>query len=343
MHNFLFTVIIPCYNIADYIDICVENIIKQTIGFQNIQIIFIDDLSDDESTLVKLREYEKKYTDNIVLIESKEKHGAGGSRNIALPYVMGEYIAYCDGDDWFDVNAFKILYDIAKKNNADVVEFGYHNIDIHNGQSDYISSQEANVIYTSMDSFEDRRSFVIPDDYEMICCNKIYRSEIIINNKISFAENVIYEEPPFSYILKYYIERYCRTDLKLYYYYKRLGSDSKKYYSRLSDSQISYDLMINDLKSRGFYELFNNEIDYIFWCGSYYLPLFNMAKSGNFCDSQYYENRRKHTVSQISDIRKNPYFVKDFSEIKIIGDISYIDVDKVGYEDIKELFTVITH
>ena len=103
-----FSIIIPCYSTHNYLDVCVNSLLKQTIGFDSLEIIFIDDNSNDNGhTVNKLKEYENKYPDNIVLILNDENMGPGGCRNIALEYASGEYIAYLDSDDWIDDDALE--------------------------------------------------------------------------------------------------------------------------------------------------------------------------------------------------------------------------------------------
>ena len=96
------TVIIPCHNGGDYIDVCMNSLLSQTIGVDSMQIIIIDDASDDGKTRKKLRNYEQMYPDTILLILNEEKMGPGGCRNIAIGYALGEYVIYVDCDDWVD-------------------------------------------------------------------------------------------------------------------------------------------------------------------------------------------------------------------------------------------------
>ena len=64
-----YSIIVPCNNSNDYLDVCVNSLLKQTIGFDSLEIIFIDDNSNDNGhTVNKLKEYENKYPDNIILI-----------------------------------------------------------------------------------------------------------------------------------------------------------------------------------------------------------------------------------------------------------------------------------
>ena len=95
------SVIVPCYNAAEYLDRCMEHLLKQTIGTENMEIILIDDAStDDGATLGLLTAYEEKYPDTILVIALEENMRQGGARNIGISYAGGEYLVFCDADDW---------------------------------------------------------------------------------------------------------------------------------------------------------------------------------------------------------------------------------------------------
>lgn len=80
------SIIIPCYNVEKYIDRCLESIEKQTIGIETLEIICLDDKSVD-GTLDKLHEWEKRYPDNIVVVELPDNGRQGCARNIGLSYM----------------------------------------------------------------------------------------------------------------------------------------------------------------------------------------------------------------------------------------------------------------
>ena len=92
------SVIIPCYNAANYVERCMERLLSQTIGFENLEIIFINDGSLD-ATLGKLMQYEMKYQDQVILINCDKNYGQGAARNTGLKYASAEYIGFLDVDD----------------------------------------------------------------------------------------------------------------------------------------------------------------------------------------------------------------------------------------------------
>ena len=106
--DFIFTVIIPVYNVEKYLAETLDSVILQTVGFkENIQIILVNDGSTDKSGDICL-EYVKKYPDNICYIK-KENGGVSSARNKAIPYIRGKYVNFLDADDCWKNNAFECV------------------------------------------------------------------------------------------------------------------------------------------------------------------------------------------------------------------------------------------
>lgn len=96
------SVIVPVYNVEDYLEQCLESIISQTFG--NIEIICVDDGSTDRSgeILEKFAE-----ADSRIIVIHKKNGGLSSARNAALSRVKGKYICFVDSDDWLESNAVK--------------------------------------------------------------------------------------------------------------------------------------------------------------------------------------------------------------------------------------------
>ena len=101
----LISVVIPCYNVADYIHDTLDSVIGQTLDFRsNIEIVLVDDGSEDD-TLEICKRYEKKYPNNITIIHQKNQ-GQATARNVGLKYVTGKYVNFLDADDTLQKNTF---------------------------------------------------------------------------------------------------------------------------------------------------------------------------------------------------------------------------------------------
>ncbi|MCL2684165.1 MAG: glycosyltransferase, partial [Synergistaceae bacterium] len=110
------SVIIPVYNVMQYLRECLDSVIAQTI--KDIEIICVNDGSTDDSYVI-LQEYEAK--DNRIRIFNQENKGAGPARNKAISNATGEYVAFMDPDDSYpDTDILETLYNKAVQNRADI-------------------------------------------------------------------------------------------------------------------------------------------------------------------------------------------------------------------------------
>ena len=112
-YEYKFSVVMPVYNAEKYIDDAMESIINQTIGFENIQVILVNDGSTDNSEQICL-EYKEKYPENVIYVK-QENAGVSAARNNGTKYVKGEYINYLDSDDKWDLDVFEKAYNMFKK------------------------------------------------------------------------------------------------------------------------------------------------------------------------------------------------------------------------------------
>uniref|UniRef100_UPI003F4C9D9B glycosyltransferase family 2 protein n=1 Tax=Brachyspira catarrhinii TaxID=2528966 RepID=UPI003F4C9D9B len=120
------TIIILVYNTEQYLEKCLNSVIKQTL--KEIEIICIDDKSTDNSINI-IKEFQKK-DNRIILIESEKNMGMGYNRDVGIKQAKGEYIGFVDSDDYVDENYFYELYSTSKKYNSDLTKT--ENIEIYN-------------------------------------------------------------------------------------------------------------------------------------------------------------------------------------------------------------------
>ena len=116
MENQKISVIIPIYNVENYIGQCVESVLNQT--YRNIQVILVDDGSPDRCGSI-CDEYEQ--TDSRVMVIHKQNGGLSDARNVGTDYADGDWILYLDSDDYLENNALEILVEAQKKYKADLV------------------------------------------------------------------------------------------------------------------------------------------------------------------------------------------------------------------------------
>ncbi len=188
------SVIIPCFNVSSLVDRSMESIERQTIGINNLQIILINDASED-ATLGKLLLWEMKYPDNIVVIPLQERVMQGAARNIARQYCDAEYIAYLDADDWILPECYEKAYNAAKKHDADIVN--YLSKKTFKGPEEDDGSTDSGLPdrFVEIHNPAERIRF-FTGDCPLVrgCWDKLFRRKFVEENDLLFAEGVYDEE-----------------------------------------------------------------------------------------------------------------------------------------------------
>ena len=113
------SIIIPIYNVREYLAKCIESVINQT--YQDIEIICVDDGSTDGS--YEICEYYKK-KDSRIKVVHKVNEGIVSARQTGLKIANGEYVGFVDGDDWIDEKMYESMIRTMEKSNVDMVETG---------------------------------------------------------------------------------------------------------------------------------------------------------------------------------------------------------------------------
>ena len=114
------SIIIPIYNVQDYLKKCLDSLYLQT--RPDYEIILVNDGSTDNSLSI-CKEYKEKYPDTILI--DKHNGGLSDARNTGVAVATGRYIYFLDSDDWLAPNAIRPLYDMAINKNCEVVQGGF--------------------------------------------------------------------------------------------------------------------------------------------------------------------------------------------------------------------------
>lgn len=118
-HKFLFSVIMPVYNVEDYLEEAIESILKQSIGFKkNVELILVDDGSVDSSPDI-CRKYKSEYPLNVKFIQQSNQ-GPAAARDRGAKAAEGKYLSLPDSDDIISRNALKRVYDFFEKHFEEV-------------------------------------------------------------------------------------------------------------------------------------------------------------------------------------------------------------------------------
>lgn len=189
------SIVIPVFNDELYLEKCIDSVINQSLGIKNIEIILIDDASSDNSFKIAKR-YKEEYPDNFVIDRLDKNSGSGGKpRNIGIELATGKYLMFSDADDFFDKDAFKVMYNAIESNNADFIISNWSYTDEKGKPFSKPVFDEERFNEFKLDIKDYKDSFWIMNSS---MCNKIFNREFIINNKIRCLENVNGEDTFFS-------------------------------------------------------------------------------------------------------------------------------------------------
>jgi len=306
------SVIIPCHNVTKYIGYCLDSLIRQTIGFENIEVILINDASTD-GTLGKLMQYEFKYPDNIVIIPLEEKVMQGAARNIGLQYATGEYVNYLDSDDYIHDTAYEKLYRLARQNDADFIEYGFNFVPFHNVINTDIRGEEKDFIKT-VNTVQDRKELAMAGLVSRGCWNKFYKRELVVENNLRYAEGVYDEESLFTVMATYVCHRYMKIGDKFYYYFQNPEGTCYNHVHDLrrrdDNAKVWYELLL-DMKDRGMLETYSDEFGMMF-VQNYLMRSITYSISRHLdIDLETINIMQKTVHEYFPDIQNNPYVLRE--------------------------------
>lgn len=219
------SVIVPIYNVEQYLSKCIESIINQTLS--NIEIILVDDGSTDNSGTIA-GFYEKK--DSRIKVIHKKNGGQGSARNKGIEIAIGEYIGFVDSDDWVDLDMYEVLYKEAKNSCSDIAICSRKVFDGEN-QIKTIVKPENNIIENVNENILDYIVNQLLYSHTVVVYNKIYKSNIIKDNKIFFKEvrEVGSEDALFNFQILFYTNRIVVKNKVFHNQLAREGSTARKY------------------------------------------------------------------------------------------------------------------
>ena len=227
----LISIIIPTYNVEEYLDDCLVSLINQS--FENFEAIIVDDSSTD-STVDIIRYYEK-IDSRIKFIEKEKKSGSGGSRNYGMKYARGKYIQFLDADDWLDLDCLEKLYSYAEEYETDIVIFKLINYETE--EKTFYKNRYYSI--PSLDDFKNK-AFNLDDVEKKLFyiavspVNKLYSRHYLESINAVFPEKYIHQDNPFFFQTFCDAERVYLTDE---YFYNRRRTDSS-ISTRLDGTQI---------------------------------------------------------------------------------------------------------
>jgi len=212
MKNKLITIIVPVYNVADYLERCLKSIIKQS--YKNLEIILVDDGSTDCSGLI-CDEYARK--DKRIKVIHKKNGGLSDARNAGLDMATGEYIMFIDSDDYIALDMTKFLYSSLVKNKADISTCLYQ---CFQNQDDVLDFHD-NIEYVCSNT-KALEKMLYQKNCTTSAWGKLYKTSLFDN--IRYPQNKICEDLDTTYLLFSKATVVVINTIKKYFYFQRSSS-----------------------------------------------------------------------------------------------------------------------
>lgn len=247
------SVIVPVYNVEQYIDTCLESLVHQT--YESLEIIVVDDGSTDGSLAI-VKSYQERYPDLIQVFE-KPNGGLSDARNFGLKHAKGTYIAFMDSDDWVALDCYEKLMYKALAKNADIVctDIVY----VYEGRTGEKSGgPQKGTIKREYRDFKEAMLDIFP-----MAQNKIWRRVCLEQYGMQFPMGLYYEDLVFFYQLYPLINKVSFVHQPLFYYRQRSGSITSTFSEKVMDIEAVFSQLITWYKEHECYEAYRDELEYL--------------------------------------------------------------------------------
>lgn len=309
------SIIVPVFNMNhdNMLSFCLDSLINQTID--DYEIIAVDDASTDDS-LVLLKEYENKYPNLFKVISYPDNRKQGGAKNEGLKFATGEWIGFIDSDDWIAPNFYAKLLAKADETGADVVGCQYNIVHSHTfeiGEKVINNTPDQSGVFDA-----DKRKAYLAFPGSMVI--KIYKHSLIKDNNLSFPEGIFYEDNCAAPIWCMYFKHFELVDEPLYYYFQHDTSTVHKItVSKCHDRMTAMELMLSEMKERGFYDEYKTELEDIYSRIYFINTLFSYMSGSKEEGLKFVRELRNGILKEFPDFRNNPnYKPSDEEERKMI-------------------------
>lgn len=306
------SIIVPIYNVEQYLDKCISSILNQT--YSDFELILVDDGSTDHCAQM-CDCYAAR--DQRVFVVHKENGGQSDARNIGLKRAKGDYILFVDSDDSIRNTLLEDTVSIAEQEQIDIVLFDFISVD---SQGNCLARYPINLPVRQIINIYNHPEILITSPSPI---NKLFRHSLFLNTGLQFPVGFWYEDLRTTPKLLACAKRVYYYNRVEYYYLRRQGSTmnneniTKNYHDRTAAIQD----LLSYFQARGLYQSLFPELEAIATLQGYFYPcreiiLIN-SKSG------YLGELRKHLQKLFPDFKKNRYINQLTSKEKLIFFLLY--------------------
>ena len=219
------TVIVPVYNVENYLNKCLDSLINQT--YKNLEIIVINDGSTDNSGKI-CQEYAQK--DNRIIYIEKENGGQSEARNMGLDRMTGSYVTFVDSDDWVELDYVEVLYNKLIEYQADIAVGNYYSYNEQEGIFYFhiFGNSYYEKVYDNVSIFENFYESEHMKNFALICVGgKLYKSDLF--RELRFEVGKLGEDGYLNQKIYLLAEKTIYLNAGLYAYRQREGSSSRSW------------------------------------------------------------------------------------------------------------------
>ena len=313
------SVIVPFYNVENYIEKCLNTLVHQTL--EDIEIILVNDGSQDRSMVV-VKKFLEQYPDKITYLE-KENGGLSDARNYALPYAKGEYIAFLDSDDYVEKTMYKDMYELAKKEDSDMVECNFY------WEYPDKKKEDVGVVYNGKKEMLEK--------VRVVAWNKLIKKEVLEKSKVTFPKGYRYEDVEFTYKLIPYLDKVSFLKKPCLHYIQREGSISNNQNERNKEIFDVLEHVIDFYKENDLYDEYKDELEYIYIRYAFCSSLLRIVKiKDEFVQRKLLDLTWEKVNTTFPNWKKNPVLKKK----KDLKSIYLKTITKFTFEMYSTLFSL---
>ncbi|MBQ2857745.1 MAG: glycosyltransferase [Bacteroidaceae bacterium] len=227
--DIILSIIIPVYNVEDYLEECLNSIVKCM--DKSYEIIIINDGTPDNSMDIAFR-YKELYNEKIRIF-NQNNQGLSITRNNGINKAYGKYIWFIDSDDYLKENSIETILNILKENiNIDLLSMPL-NFCYENGKEEVEFTFERTKIISNYEYLNNHLPYGASTRF-------IIKREIVLNNQLYFIPHILHEDGEFGLRLIYYTENICILDKPLYNYRIRSSGSIMSSWKRKNSEDLIF-------------------------------------------------------------------------------------------------------
>lgn len=248
------SVIVPVYNVAKWIERCARSLFEQTL--EDMEFIFVDDASPDESISILKRvmlDYPGRAC-QVNIVTHEANLGSSYARNTGMTIAKGEYIAYCDSDDWVSNDMYASLYEEARRNDSDVCYCDFYEVTVKGCiQTKAVDLETDKVLFL--------RNYMCGG--LTVVWNLLVKRKLCEEHGLRFSESFMYCEDFGWTVRVFYFARKISKVSYPYYFYNLMNTSSLLHTSNpkiMRDELCCYKSTIDFFKKQAVLDLYHKEI-----------------------------------------------------------------------------------